>query len=197
MTPQTRRLTAAALAAVLIGAIAVVLYVTPSMPVHDAPGPPALLAKLRPAEKPAPIPAIAVADATGRLHKLSEFRGRYMLLNLWATWCAPCVRELPALAGLQAAVGPKSVEIVPVNVGRSTAAETAAFLKSHNAGALPIYVDSSFAFLRAFRAYGLPVTVLVDPQGREIARATGAVPWDAKDSIAYFKSLKGTAKSPS
>jgi thiol-disulfide isomerase/thioredoxin len=197
MTPQTRRLAVAAFAAVLIGAVAAVLYVTRLGPVHEgATSRPSVLAKLRPAEKPAPIPAVAVADATGHLHKLTEFRGRYMLLNLWATWCAPCVRELPALAQLQKRLGPNGVSVVPVNVGHSTAAETAAFLASHSAGALPVYIDSSFAFLRAFRAYGLPVTVLVDPQGREVARVTGAVQWDAKDSVDYFKSL-ASKKSPS
>ena len=107
------------------------------------------------------------------------------------------MRELPALARLQKILGPNGVSVVPVNVGHSTAAETAAFLKSHSAGVLPVYVDSSFAFLRAFRAYGLPVTVLVDPQGREIARATGAVEWDAKDSVDYFESLAHTSRKAS
>jgi len=197
ITPQTRRLAIAALAAVLIGAVLAFLYVTRSGFVHDTVGPPAALAKLRPAPSPTPIPAVAVADATGRLHKLTGFRGRYVLLNLWATWCAPCVRELPALARLQTAVGPKGVVVLPVNVGRSTAAETAAFLKSHDAGALPVYVDSSFAFLRAFRAYGLPVTVMIDPKGREAARAVGAVQWDAKESIGYFKSLPARQETSS
>ncbi len=197
MTPPTRRLIAAALAVILAGALAVALYVTRSGPVHEAATrPPAVLAKLRFAQKPGPIGAAAIADSSGHLHKLSEFRGRYVLLNLWATWCAPCVRELPALARLQSAVEPNRLAVIPVNVGRSTAQETAAFLKSHDA-ALPVYVDSSFAFLRAFRAYGLPVTILIDPRGREIARATGAVSWDAKDSIAYFRSLARNPRTSS
>ena len=79
---------------------------------------------------------------------------------------------------------------MPVNVGRGTAAETAAFLKINKAG-LPVYLDTKNAFLHAFGAYGLPLTVLIDPKGREIARASGAVHWDAKESIAYFRSLKG------
>lgn len=198
MTPETRRLTLAALAAVLIGAVAAVLYGTHSGPVHEAAAAaPAALAKLRPMEKPKEVPAVAVADGSGHLHKLSEFRGRYMLLNLWATWCAPCVRELPALSHLQSAAGGKGLAVVPVNVGHSTAPETAAFLKSHNAGTLPVYVDSSSAFLRAFGAFGLPVTILVDPKGRQIARATGAVNWDAKESIAYFRSLARASRTPS
>jgi hypothetical protein len=99
------------------------------------------------------------------------------------------VRELPALGRLQAAVGKSQFVIVPVNVGRGTAAETATFLKTNKA-ALPVYLDTKNTFLHAFGAFGLPLTVLIDPTGREIARASGAVHWDAKDSIAYFRSLK-------
>jgi thiol-disulfide isomerase/thioredoxin len=146
------------------------------------------LAKLK-AEEAKSVPPVSFVDDHGTAHTLTEFRGRYVLLNLWATWCAPCVRELPALSHLQAALGPKRLSIVPVSVGRDTAAETAAFLKQHKAE-LPVYIDTKSAFLHTFGAFGLPLTVLIDPQGREIARASGAVHWDAKESIAYFKGLK-------
>jgi hypothetical protein len=99
------------------------------------------------------------------------------------------VRELPALSRLQTAVGTRTLEILPVNVGRGTAPETAAFLKSNKAN-LPVYLDTKSAFLHAFGAFGLPLTVLIDPQGREIARASGAVRWDAADAVSYFKALK-------
>lgn len=154
------------------------------------------LAKLKPDAKPVPIPAVAFSDATGARHNLSEFRGRYLLLNLWATWCAPCVKELPALSHLQSAIGSQKLTVVPVNVGRDNAADTAKFLKHHHA-ALPVYIDTNSAFLHAFGAYGLPLTVLIDPQGRETARAIGAVRWDAPESIAYFKSLEGSSRKSS
>jgi thiol-disulfide isomerase/thioredoxin len=149
------------------------------------------LAKLKMDAKPVAVPAVAFSDAAGLRHSLSEFRGRYLLLNLWATWCAPCVKELPALSHLQAAIGSKKLTVVPVNVGRDNAADTTKFLKQHKA-ALPVYIDTNAAFLHAFGAYGLPLTVLIDPQGREIARAIGAVRWDAPEAIAYFKSLQET-----
>ena len=192
--PQTRRLAIAALAAVVLGASLAVVYLTVLNPVRVARQSSAL-AKLRPEPRPAAVPAVAFADATGRLHMLSEFKGRYVLLNLWATWCAPCVRELPALARLQGQVPHGRLTVVPVNVGRGNAAETAAFLKAHKADVLPVYLDTNTAFLRAFRAYGLPLSVLIDPKGREIARAFGAVRWDAKESVAYFKSLPAHASS--
>jgi thiol-disulfide isomerase/thioredoxin len=147
------------------------------------------LAKLKPDEHPTAVPAVAFSDAVGQRHNLSEFRGRYLLLNLWATWCAPCVKELPALSHLQTAIGSKKLAVVPVNVGRDSAADTTKFLQQHKA-ALPVYIDTNSAFLHAFGAYGLPLTVLIDPQGREIARAIGAVRWDAPEAIAYFKSLE-------
>ena len=192
---QTRRVVLAWLAAIAIVLIAALVYVRLERPVHGM-APPGALAKLVPDAWPKPIADVAFIDGKGQPHKLSEFRGRYMLLNEWATWCAPCVRELPALSHLQAAVGPQRLSVVPVNVGHSTAAETAAFLRAHRA-LLPVYLDTNSAFLHAFGAYGLPLSVLIDPQGREIARATGAVQWDAPESIVYFRSLGARAHARS
>lgn len=166
-------------------AIAWVVGCSPRSPIHRTPD---SLVKLK-SEIARPVPSVTFMDASGRAHSLTEFRGRYMLLNLWATWCAPCVRELPALSRLRAAVDTRTLEIVPVNVGRGTAPETAAFLKSNKAN-LPVYLDTKNAFLHAFGAFGLPLTVLIDPQGRETARASGAVRWDARDAVSYFKALK-------
>jgi thiol-disulfide isomerase/thioredoxin len=157
-------------------------------PQHTTSSPTPSLAKLKREAAPKPVPPVSFADEKGGAHDLAGFKGHYVLLNLWATWCAPCVRELPALSHLQAAVGSRKLVVVPVNVGRDNAAATAAFLKQHKAE-LPVYIDTKSAFLHAFGATGLPLTLLIDPKGREIARASGAVRWDAKDSIVYFRSL--------
>jgi len=153
-------------------------------PVH---APPAALAKLRLEDKPRAVPAVAFTDASGARHMLGEFKGHYVLLNLWATWCAPCVRELPALAKLQSAV--PGLRVVAVNVGRSSVADTAAFLSAHQAAVLSVYVDTNVALERSFGAYGLPLSVLIDPKGEEVARAVGPAEWDAPEAIAYFRSL--------
>ncbi|HEX3673687.1 MAG TPA: TlpA disulfide reductase family protein [Rhizomicrobium sp.] len=179
----------AALAAALIVIVgAVVLYVIHVRAVHAAQEPPSLAAL---AFDPAPVtmPDVAFADASGAHHPLSAFKGRYVLLNLWATWCAPCVKELPALARLQAALPTAKLTVVTVNVGRGSVADTAAFLKAHGAASLPVYVDSNTALIRAFGAVGLPLSVLIDPQGREVARAAGPADWDDAAAIAYFKAL--------
>ncbi|MDE3116523.1 MAG: TlpA family protein disulfide reductase [Pseudomonadota bacterium] len=175
--------------AVATGAALAVLYVILLAPVHAVPEPPAVLARLKPAEKAQSVPDVAFSDAAGRRYTLAEFKGRYVLLNLWATWCNPCVRELPALAGLKAALPDGRVTVLAVNVGRADAAQTAAFLGRHHAGALGVYRDSDIALMRAFDAYGLPFTVLIDPEGREVARAFGPSDWSAPASVAYFRAL--------
>jgi len=195
MLSWSRSHTFAVLAGLIAGVALAVLYVIHAGPVHALASPPAELAELKPASKPVTVPAVAFIDAAGKRHMLAEFRGRYVLLNLWATWCAPCVKELPALAQLGRAVSQDQLSVVAVNVGRSTMAETAQFLKDHHAGSLAPYADSNIALMRAFGAFGLPMTVLIDPQGREVARALGAADWAAPASVAYFKSLPAHAAS--
>jgi thiol-disulfide isomerase/thioredoxin len=122
---------------------------------------------------------------------LSEFRGRTVLLNLWAPWCAPCVRELPALAKLSRSIPPSKLVVIAVDVGRGGRDDARTFLAEHGASALVVYVDSDIALVRAFGAYGLPLSVVIDAQGREIARSIGPGEWDAPDAIAYMKRLSG------
>jgi thiol-disulfide isomerase/thioredoxin len=177
---------AAAAAVVLIGVL--VLYVMPSGPVHAPPS----LSALVPSNPALPVPDVAFTDGSGKRHMLSEFRGRYVLLNMWATWCAPCVKELPALQTLQDGVAGSNFAVVPVNVGRSDALDTAKFQMAHGAGKLPVNVDTTLALMRMLHVYGLPVTVLIDPQGRQIARADGPADWDDPAAIAYFKALSAS-----
>jgi thiol-disulfide isomerase/thioredoxin len=181
-------------AAVVLAAAAIagVLYVMQPAAVHEAEGPPPTLAPFTLAAKPAAVPQVAIGDASGARLSLASFRGKYVLLNLWATWCGPCVKELPALARLKSAAGNDRFAVVAVDVGRNTAPEARDFLDAHNAKALDTYIDSNTALLRAFNAFGLPLTVLIDPQGREIGRAVGPAQWDSKDAIDYFKALATT-----
>jgi len=155
-------------------------------------GPPASLAPYAAAKAPVVVPQVAIDDAKGTRLPLSAFKGKYVLLNLWATWCAPCVRELPALATLKASVKSGRFDVVAVDVGRGTSADARSFLDSHGAKVLDTYVDSNLALLRAFNAFGLPLTVLIDPQGHEIGRAVGPAAWDSPDAISYFKALADT-----
>jgi thiol-disulfide isomerase/thioredoxin len=184
--PRLRPLTIA----VAIGAAALlaVLYGITTLSVH---APPASLGPLKLTRPAKPVPSVVFAGVDGKLHTLAEFKGRLVLLNLWAPWCAPCVKELPALAALQKALPQERFAVVAVDVGRDTVAEAGSFLAGHNARSLPAYLDSNTSLFRAFGAYGLPLSVLIDAQGREIARAEGPADWSAPDSVRYLRRLAG------
>ena len=164
---------------------ACVLYGIGTGAVHAIPAPP----KPVTVQKPAPAPKLAFADAAGSRHALDEYRGKYVLINLWATWCAPCVAELPALAKLKAAVPGLTVLTINMDKGK---VDAAGFLKSHNAGDLPPMRDSEVMMMRTLKVYAMPTTVLVDPKGQIIARAEGPAEWSSPEAIAYFKAV--TAK---
>ena len=176
-----RPLHAAILAAALLG-IAGFLYGIGSFPA--TPPKPFVLGIA-----PKSVPQVGFTDGTGGRHTLAAYRGRYVLLNLWAPWCAPCVKELPALAALKRAVPDAQLAVLAVDVGRDTPEQAAGYLKDHGVESLGTYLDTDIVFIRSFKAYGLPLTLLIDPEGREIGRAAGAVEWDSAKSVAYFRGL--------
>jgi len=190
--PHMRPLTLAVIGFIAVSALAV-LYVMIGRPVHSG-ALPASLEELKPSV-PKGLPRLVFEDARGKPHSLSDFHGRYVLLNLWATWCAPCVRELPDLARLQAAMPEGGLKVVAVNVWHSNPAETLAFLNAHDASGLSAYFDPHTGMMTVFGQVGLPFSVLVDPEGREVARALGPAQWDDPTAIAYFKSLGEHASS--
>lgn len=181
--PRLTLITLAAGAALLLLAV---LYWMTAVTVHEKPAALALLKASSPAK---PAPMAVFGGEGGKLHNLAEFKGKLVLVNLWAPWCGPCVKELPALAALQKALPAERFVVVAVDVGRDEQSTARDFLKAHGAGALPAYVDSNAALLRAFGGYGLPMSVLIGKDGNEMARAEGAPDWSAPDSIDYFKWL--------
>jgi thiol-disulfide isomerase/thioredoxin len=128
-------------------------------------------------------------DAGGNRVQLSDLRGRFVVLNLWATWCAPCVTELPALARAKAALARDNVVVIAVNLEDQDAAKVAEFLRAHGAAGLDVSVDKQLALMRTFHAYALPLTILFDKNGREFARANGPQPWDHPDAVAYLREV--------
>jgi thiol-disulfide isomerase/thioredoxin len=175
---------------VLFALVFGVLYGKGLLHVHEGLTPPASLSVLE-AQKPAkPAPAVAFFDVAGGRHALADFKGRYVLLNMWATWCAPCVAELPALARLKKAV--PAMAVLAVDVGKDKPEAADAFLKSHKAAGLGTLVDSEITLSRQFGAAVYPTTVLIDPKGNVVARAEGPASWDSDDAVAYFKRLAGS-----
>lgn len=126
---------------------------------------------------------------------LADFRGRAVLLNLWATWCAPCRAEMPALDRLQAASGDHGFEVVAVNVDTARLERRATFLDGVGVKALARYADPSgdaFEVLRKDgKALGLPVTLIIDKDGCEIGAVAGSVKWDSAEAEALIGALKG------
>lgn len=180
--------------AVALAIAATALYVILARPVHGAGAPPPPLSKLVLDERPRAIPAAAFFDDKGQRLSLGTFRGHPVLLNLWATWCAPCVKELPALAGLQHAL--PALTIVAVSEGRENVADIRSFLKAHGASELRVYIDSDHAFLAAMGVAGLPLSVLLDAGGLERAHASGPAEWDDPAAVAYLRTLtSGTLAS--
>jgi len=165
------------------------LYGKGLLSVHHGLEPPPSLAVLKLENPPKNAPSVAFTDGNGRRHALEAFRGRYVLLNLWATWCAPCVAELPDLVRLQARV--PALRVVAVNTDRK-GVDAAAFLRENRARELVPYRDSDVTMLKSFKAFGLPLTVLIDPQGKIIARAEGPAEWDDPEAVKYFRRVTGS-----
>ncbi len=133
------------------------------------------------------VPEISFQDASGKARSLAEWRGRVVLLNLWATWCGPCREEMPELARLQAELGSPDFEVVALSMDRGGAEVAAPFLAKIGAGSLSLYLDPSGKALHAFSAIGLPATILIDRQGREIGRLLGPARWASPEAFTLIR----------
>lgn len=153
----------------------------------------ALADKIVRPDEPRPTTPFVFVDEQGGQHALSDYRGKYVLLNIWATWCGPCVREMPALDTLQTMYDHNKFVVVPVAVERAVFL-VSAFFQRYALKNIPAMVDRAGVAPQAFGLRGLPVSVLIDPQGREIARVEGDVEWMASDSIAFLDKEMGLPK---
>ena len=153
------------------------------------------LAALTVASEPRRAEQFAFEREDGGKLTLADFRGRAVLLNLWATWCVPCRAEMPALDRLQAAKGDQGFEVVAVNVDTARLERRAAFLDSVGVKALARYADPSgdaFETLRRDgKALGLPVTLIIDKDGCEVGAVEGGIKWDSAEAQALVGALKG------
>jgi thiol-disulfide isomerase/thioredoxin len=145
------------------------------------------LAALAVATRPQRVPDLAFRDASGTERRLADWRGRTVLLNLWATWCVPCRKEMPALDALQQKLGGPNFEVVAVNIDTRDADKPVAWLKDVGITRLGYYADPSakvFQDLKLVgRAFGMPTTVLIDPTGCEIAHLAGPAEWASEDAV--------------
>jgi len=156
------------------------------------------VAGLTMATTPLKLPDLAFDDADGKPKKLSDWRGRTVLVNLWATWCVPCRREMPALDALQGKLGGPDFQVVAVNIDTRDPDKPKNFLKEANLTKLGYFTDQKakvFQDLKSIgRALGMPTSVLVDGQGCEIATIAGPAEWASDDAIKLIQAaLKPTA----
>jgi thiol-disulfide isomerase/thioredoxin len=137
---------------------------------------------------PQALPEVKFQDAEGKERTLAEWRGKVVLLNLWATWCVPCRREMPTLDRLQQELGSDEFEVVAISVDRKGIEAAGKFLKEAKVGNLALYADPTVRLTSTLRAVGLPATLLIDAQGREIGRLLGPAEWDSEDSKRLIRS---------
>jgi len=149
------------------------------------------IAALQVAEKPSPALDVTFLNAQGAPVRLSDFKGRTVLLNLWATWCAPCRQEMPALDALQAALGGADFEVVAVNIDTRNFEKPKQFLGEINVSRLAYYADPAakiFTELKgAGKAFGMPTTLLIDKNGCELANLAGPAEWASPEALAFVK----------
>jgi thiol-disulfide isomerase/thioredoxin len=138
-------------------------------------------------DQPRPLPEIRFADDQGHELTLADFRGRVVLLNIWATWCAPCRKEMPTLDRLQARFGGKDFLVIPLSIDREGVAAVRRFYEKLGLEKLGIYVDPSGKGSRALAIPGVPATLLIDRQGRETARKMGAAEWDGPEMVSLVE----------
>jgi thiol-disulfide isomerase/thioredoxin len=204
--PPKRRLIVFGAVAVgaVIGYVAVANFTGPRAPAGDPACQPAValskkiaplatgeVAGLTMATVPLQIPDLAFKDADGQPKKLSDWRGRTVLVNLWATWCVPCRKEMPALDELQGKLGGPDFEVVAVNIDTRDPAKPKVFLQDGNLTRLAYFTDTNakvFQDLKSIgRALGMPTSVLIDGKGCEIATIAGPAEWASEDAYRLIR----------
>ena len=138
-------------------------------------------------DAPVTIPEVVLLDAQDGEHSLADYKGKWVVLNFWATWCAPCRREMPSLERLQAAM--PELAVVPVATGRNAVEGIERFFGEAEVKTLPILRDPKSELARGMGVMGLPVTVILNPEGQEVARLIGDAEWDSDSAKAVLGAL--------
>ena len=138
---------------------------------------------------PLETPKISFQSGSGRKLVLDDFLGRIVLLNLWATWCAPCRAEMPTLDNLQAILGGSDFEVLALSLDQGGAQDVERFYRDLGLRHLAIYVDPTTRAQRELRVFGLPTTLLIGADGRELGRLIGPTDWDSREMVGFLRSF--------
>jgi thiol-disulfide isomerase/thioredoxin len=137
--------------------------------------------------EPEALPDVTFAGPDGGEKKLSDRKGKVVLLNLWATWCIPCREEMPMLDKLEAELGGKDFEVVAINTERGGADKAKRFLADTGVKHLRLYTDPTGKLFSTVKAVGMPTTLLIDSEGKEMGRLVGPADWDSPEALALIK----------
>ncbi len=138
-------------------------------------------------DRPRPFPDVSFRDGKGEPTKLDAFRGRVVLLNIWASWCLPCREEMASLNRLDQKLGGQDFMVLPLSVDRGGVAAVEAFYRQFRLSALPVFVDRSMRAADRLEIPGIPTSFLLDREGREIARKIGPLLWDDPQILAFIR----------
>jgi len=140
-------------------------------------------------DEPRPVQEVTFVDGDARDLSLADFKGKVVLLNIWATWCAPCRHEMPTLDRLQAELGGPDFEVVALSIDRKGTSAVTAFYEEIGIEALQLYIDQSAAAQRALHVLGIPTTLLLDRNGQELGRLAGPAEWDSPEMVEFLRGL--------
>jgi thiol-disulfide isomerase/thioredoxin len=180
-----------AIAAVLavIGIVGAITVQQPQAPAPSAAAP----APQSPVSRFAPIEgdftAVAPVDGAGQPADMAPYRGKVLLVNLWATWCAPCIKELPSLGALQQELGGDQFQVVTIAIDERDPAKIEPFLAGHGAANLPVLIDRDRTVEKVTQVIALPTSLLVDPEGKVKAMVTGDACWNSGTALAAVKAF--------
>jgi thiol-disulfide isomerase/thioredoxin len=175
------------------GSAAVVLIVWATVALRSGdsvPQPPPLFGSMRnftPAASPGPAPQTPFYDRGGIPRTLADFRGKIVLVNFWATWCGPCVREMPSLVRLQQSLAGSDFTVLALSQDLKGWSVIDPFVKRHGLERLPVYLDRNMGFGHGQRVEGLPTTILYGRDGRALGRLAGIAEWDSKEAAALVR----------
>jgi thiol-disulfide isomerase/thioredoxin len=137
--------------------------------------------------KPIDLPQFTFAAGDGAETSLKDFAGKVVLLNIWATWCVPCREEMPALDKLEAKLGGQDFAVVAVNIDRGGSEKATAFLKQIGVTHLPLYTDPNGKLFATVKVVGMPTTLIIGRDGKEIGRLAGPADWSSPEALAVIE----------
>lgn len=144
---------------------------------------------------PQPAPAISFTDMAGNAVSLTDFKGNVTLVNLWATWCQPCLKEMPSLIRFQEKEG-GALKVIALSEDLGGADKVKAFVDKHEFGKLAIYLDPKSTALHAFKLRGLPTSILIGKDGKVLGKVEGSADWDSDKIASAIKPLLPPAPPP-